>query len=444
MEMSSQLKSNVAFLMYHPLKQRQKNNSFEGNYNIGANVIIDVLKRNNIECDFCTVDTADKYKIVLVSFTSDFDCISFYQSVALLPTWQPTKRSFCVIGGGEGMQNPTVIRNYVDYGVFGRAENIIVDLVDCVLGGKLFEHESVMNLPELHDVKVAQARDLYPYEIKLGGEKKKTWNESFIGCPNKCLFCHYSWSRKWIGGDTYHQGDLTLRRSSEILWKDIQAITSKEGRIRSAIDGSSERLRMAYGKKITNKEVIDGIDHLGSFDGITVLMVYNISNMPHETQKDRDELYGIVKQANPKNRVIVVFQSTPFRASLLTPLMFAPVRLFPCTSDLRAQAIYDSDNLRVMHSFSNEGAYSQLQTMIVNRATPETDKLFHTICFHPKMRNGTARKRVKRLESSFDLSQYLKEYGVEEKHPAWFLSSYASRGILKSTYLKAEAKLGYL
>ena len=38
----------VAFLAYYPLKKRQDNNSFEGNYNIGANVIMDVLNRYNI------------------------------------------------------------------------------------------------------------------------------------------------------------------------------------------------------------------------------------------------------------------------------------------------------------------------------------------------------------------------------------------------------------
>ena len=53
-------------------------------------------------------------------------------------------------------------------------------------------------------------------------------------------------------------------------------------------------------------------------------------------------------------------------------------------------------------------------------------------------------KQVCNLIPPHLVNKLAKEYGVEEKHPAWFLSSYASRGILKSTYLKAEAKLGYL
>lgn len=436
------MKSEIAFIVYYPRKKRSDNNSFEGNYNIGANVIMDVLRRKGIVCDLCTPDMARNYKIVLVSMTSTYDCIALYKAVALLPTWQPGKRLFKVIAGGAGMQNPTVVRNYIDYAVFGRAENMIHPLVDCIMGGGVFTHEIVMNLPDITPVKLAQEDNLYPYEVDIGnGRGCRQWKESFIGCPNKCLFCHYTWARKRAGsGDTYYQGDLTMKRSIECLWKDIPKIDKKDGRIRSAIDGFSERLRMAYGKKITNKEIIDGINHLGGFKGITVILAYNISNMPHESQEDRDELYSTVRKAAPKNRVIIVFQSTPFRPSILTPLQWAPVTLYPATSDLSAQVIYDSDNLRVMHSFSNESPWSQLETVIVERATPDTDKLFHSLCFHPKLNKGTSRDKIGLLKRSFDLTPYLRAYSVEEKHPAWFLSSYTDNNKLRKMYDIAESK----
>jgi radical SAM superfamily enzyme YgiQ (UPF0313 family) len=405
-------------------------------------VIIDVLARRGIECDICTADTAKDYQVVLVSFTSDYDCLAYYTAVSLLKSWQPGTRKFTVIGGGEGMQNPTVIRNYVDYAVFGRAENIIGDLIDAVLGGGDYQHESVMHLPDITTVKVNQACELYPYEVRLqDGRGKRDWRESFVGCPNKCLFCHYTWSRKWIGGDTYYQGDLTMSRSVEMLWTDIPKLTEKSGRVRTAIDGFSERLRKAYGKRIKNDEIIDGINHLGSFTGTTVAMVYNISNMPYETQQDRDELYATVKRANPKNRVIVVFQSTPFRPSLLTPLQWAPVALFPATSDLSASVIHDSSNLRVMHSFSNESPWSQLQCVIISRATQDTDKLFHALCFHPKLKNGTAREKINLVKNSFDISPYIREYEAYEKHPAWFLSSYTETSKLRRVYEIAKASI---
>jgi hypothetical protein len=435
------MQSDVAFLAYYPEKKRQDNNSFDGNYNIGANVIMDVLKRNGIECDICTADTAHNYKIVLISLTSDYDCIALYREVALLPSWQPKTRKFIVVAGGAGMQNPTAIRNYIDYGVFGRAEDIIFPLINCVMGGGVYTHESVMNLPDISPVKLCQSEKLYPHEIELAGKNKK-WKESFIGCPNKCKFCHYTWARqKFFLEGTYYQGDLTMNRSIECLWKDIPKIDKKEGRIRTAIDGFSERLRYAYGKRISNYEIIDGINHLGSFPGTTVAMVYNISNMPHETQDDRDELYETIKKSSPANRVIVVFQSTPFRASLLTPLQWAPVTLYPATSDLSAQVIYDSPSLRAMHSFSNESPFSQLETMIVNRATPVTDKLFHALCFHPKLKKGTSKEKINTLKYNFDITPYIREYSANETHPAWFLSSYVSNENLRKVYDIAEKNI---
>jgi hypothetical protein len=199
---------------------------------------------------------------------------------------------------------------------------------------------------------------------------------------------------------------------------------------------------MAYGKRITNDEVVDGINHLGSFPGTTVMLVYNISNMPHETQADRDELYAVLRRANPKHRVIVVVQSTPFRPSLVTPMQWAPVTLYPATSDLSAQVIHDSDNLRVVHSFSNESPWSQLETVIVSRATEATDKLFHVLCHHPRLRAGTARARIRLLQRSFDLTDYLRGYSREACHPGWYLSSYTSGENLWKVYRRAERSMG--
>lgn len=428
----------VAFLAYYPEKQRQKNNSFEGNYNIGANVIIDVLRRIGIPCGLCTPDTAKGYRVVLVSLTSDYDCIAFYRAVALLPSWQPGKRRFVVVAGGAGLQNPTTIRRYIDYAVFGRAEGIAGDLVGSVLGGGDFQHESVMRLPDIHPVKLIQAKETYPHDIEIGAGRP--WREDFIGCPNKCLFCHYTWARRRVGAGTYYQGGLTENKSAEVLWKDIPKIGKKQGRIRSAIDGFSERLRMAYGKRITNDEIVSAINHLGSFPGNTVVLAYNISNMPHETEDDRQELYATIRRASPAHRVILVLQSTPFRPSLLTPMQWCPVSLQPATSDLSASVIHDAPNLRAIHSFSNESPWSQLETVIVSRAAPQTDKLFHAICFHPKLKSGTARHKIGLVQRSFDLAPYLRAYSEGEKHPAWFLSSYTPDDKLRGVLDRAEGK----
>ena len=414
----------VAFLCYEPLKQRRADNSFDGNDNIGAYVVIDCLRRSGIDVGFCSPETASKYRVVLVSFTSTYDLISFYQEVALLPSWQRGRRSFSVVAGGFGMQNPCSVRNFVDYAVFGRAEMFVAELVGTILGGGKFEHLSVMCLPELHSVTVSQVETMYPHPISV---RDRTWHESFTGCPRKCRFCHYTWSRKSTApskGD-YVQDGLTDGKSPEVTWAQILTYPRKAGRIRTAIDGFSERLRAAYGKRIADKDLTLGLEHMGSFGGkATVMLAYNISNMPGETQDDRNQLYAALSAARPETRVILVLQSTPFRPSLLTPMQHCEVRLEPATSDLRAGVIFDAPYLRVMHSFSNETPWSQLQTVIVERATPDTDKIFHAMCFAPRLQSGTWRQRLSILKRNFDLTPYLRRYDLDEQHPAWFLSGY--------------------
>lgn len=416
-------KTDIAFLVYEPLKQRRADNSFDGNDNIGALVVADVLQRAGHAVGFCSPETAKDYRIVLVSFTSTYDLIAYYRAVALLPSWQPGKRRFAVVGGGFGMQNPTAIRCYLDYAVFGRAEDFIAEMIAAILGGGKPEHPSIMHLPELHPVTVAQAAELYPHTICNGG---KTWTETFIGCPRKCRFCHYTWARRSTKQDSkYIQDGLTKGTTPEVTWDQLLDYPQKAGRVRSAIDGFSERLRHAYGKRISNRDIIAGIERLGSFGGkATVILAYNISNMPGETEDDRQELYATLRAARPETRVILVLQSTPFRPSLLTPMQHSAVALWPATSDLHASVIVDTPLLRAMHSFSNESPWSQLQTVIVERATPASDKLFHTLCFAPKLNSGTVGERVKLLERNFDLTPYLRRYDLDEQHPAWFLTGY--------------------
>jgi len=417
--------SDIAILVYAPLKKKRANNSFDGNDNIGVLVAKDILERAGHVVGFCAPETAKDYKVVMVSLTSTYDVYSFYRHVAKRPEWQPGKRAFKVVIGGFGLQNPYPIRDYADYALFGRADDIAVDLVSAALDGKPFAHASVMNLPEITEVEIAQAKVLYPHAVSFSG---KQFIESFTGCPNKCKFCHYTWSRRCSG----HNGEyvnmaLAGSSSPEMTWKQMMVSDGKFGRIRSAIDGFSERLRYRFGKKISNADIVSGIERLGAYEGNTVCVVYNIANMPTETDTDRQELYQVVAEANPQNRVVIVLHSTPFRPSLATPMQWEPVNFDPVNWNTMGKAapIHDSEMLRVVHSTGNEAPYSHLISVIAERATKNTDKLFNLICFHPKLQSGTSARRVKMITSNFDISQYVRRYDIgDDGFPGWFLSGY--------------------
>lgn len=421
--------SDISLLVYEPLKKKRANDSFDGNDNIGALVVKDILERAGHVVGFCAPETAKECKVVLVSLTSTYDVYSFYRHVAKRPEWQPVARTFKVVIGGFGLQNPYTIRHYADYALFGRAEDIVVDLVAAALDGKPFDHDSVMNLPDITPVEIAQAKALYPHLVNFSG---KSFVETFTGCPNKCKFCHYTWSRRCSGHDGEYV-NMTLAGSSspEMTWKQMMLSEGKLGRTRSAIDGFSERLRYSFGKKISNSDIVSGIERLGAYEGNTVCVVYNIGSMPTETDHDRQELYRVMSEAKPQNRVIIVLHSTPFRPSLATPMQWEEVTLLPNWNKLGAKAFFDSDKLRCVHSTGNEAPYSHLISVIAERATEKTDKLFHAICFHPKLQAGTSDRRVEMITRNFDIEQYTRRYEIgEDGFPAWFLSGYVNnRGI---------------
>jgi hypothetical protein len=410
----------VAFLVYAPLRQRRADDSFDGNDNVGAKVIIDVLRRAGIDVEFCSIHTAHHYPLVLVSFTSTYDLIAYYRAVARHPHWQPDTRSHRIMAGGFGMQNPTAVRYYVDYAVFGRAEDFIVDLVTQILDGDTPHHPSCMALPELAPVTIAQATQLYPYEVD-------GWREVFTGCPLKCKFCHYTYARAHQGSDaayerSYVNTTLTGGTTPEVTWEQLLIWPDKAGRVRVAIDGSSQRLRYLYGKRISNEDIVAGIERMGSYGGTTTLLVYNIGNFPGETDEDRQELYDVLARAEPRHRVIVVLQTTPFRPSLATPMQWEPVSLEPDWSRWRGQVLIERPNFRAVHSYTLETPWSHLQTVLVERATPASDQAFEAIAFAPNLQRGQASERLRRFAHHFPLERYLRQYDpADEDHPGQYL-----------------------
>lgn len=448
----SLIMDKIAFLVYDSIKAAHRaDRSFDGMSNIGAKVIEDVLAKNGYQVDRCVPETAHEYNLILVSFTSVFDMLSFYRAVALRPEWQPNKRAFKVFGGGFGMQNPTAIRNYLDFAAFGRAHLWVADVVRDILDGKTPCHDSVMTLPEMGDVVISQA-PLYDGDgltFRLG-TKDIPYTEQFTGCPLKCKFCHYTWARKHTVADGQDAHDYVQMlyqndNSPELTFDQLFTLKNKVGRPRVAIDGFSERLRYVYGKRILDDDITNGINALGEFGGSTMLKVYNISNFPTETEGDRETLYAAIRKADPRGRVVVDLHSTPFRPSLGTPMQWEKVTLFPQWSDVRYTTIVAGDRhseagVRAYHSKYLDSVYTHLIEAVIIRANHNTDKLFHAIAFAPKLKNGRALDKYKLLDANFDLDQYLREYDVDEDPPAPFLASNADVSVLRRVARKMRVE----
>lgn len=394
--------------------------------NIGGEIIYK-LTGELADIERCSADDINNYDLVLVSIPSSGQMIDVYK-LAIEHRFEARKCK--IIIGGYGVQNVNLLRGLVDFAFFGRAHDCLYEILSGIEQGGINDalYEHMIDISSPHIVKLRQAPLM----------NNAVFKEEFTGCPLKCKFCHYTYARKHDGhGDSYTQSLLTDGNADEILYSDILGLCEKRGRIRTAIDGFSERIRFLYGKRISNDLIVDGINHLGyiaqdkyqddMFGGHelnkrTVMTVYNICNFPYETDDDEQEFIDIVQNANPKTRVIFILHSTPFRASPATPMQWERVQIFPDWSEQREKTICDRDNLLVKYSYTLEGPWSQLLAAIVERSRDNDEVARSAISFKSSLR---AADKAREFIDRFDVSHHLGEHDIYKPPPgAWYLRSY--------------------
>jgi len=110
------------------------------------------------------------------------------------------KGDYTIIAGGAGNMNVRPVLPFADVFVIGRAEDLIIPLIDSTLKGDRYIHTSIIYSDEFdmgNKYTIQQASECYPYEVTLANSKP--WQEVAVGCQRKCLFCAYTWQRKHIG-----------------------------------------------------------------------------------------------------------------------------------------------------------------------------------------------------------------------------------------------------
>ena len=364
-----------------------------GSISIGASVLMDELRRSGYSVDICDYRTAFNYTHVLVSMTATDDIYDIFLQ-CYKNKWK--NRTFTAFVGGFGCQNPIALSDFVDYAFFGRADGIIIDFLKNPENYK----EYSFNLKTPHKIRLRQIEKLYPHPVIYGANKTR-WTEKFIGCPYRCKFCHYSHNRKYIGGGGYVNNGLSTG-SPEVMLKDICNLTEKIGRLTAALDGYSERLRFAYGKKITWDMVEEALDTLASFKGSTYFKLYNICNFPTETDEDEIEFNDFwenytrcTKKADGVVKVDVF--NTAFRPSLNTPMERFAVKLYP-EARRENPDIVSRNGFVVKYTHLAKGAKEHLKDIVSIRYT-NTEHI-ERIALHG--------------DFDFDLTDYLREYSDSE------------------------------
>lgn len=435
----------VAVLVYQPWKPaRRKDDSFDGLSNIGMYLLIHELNKAGIEVSFCSPESAYKYDLILISFTSNYDILSFYKSVYL--NWKG--RKFITVGGGFGMQNPIALTGLLDFAFFGRAENIIVELVK---NYKDFQHESYMKVSEPKISKINQAEIIYPDEFPIGTNIHKGnvagYRETIMGCPNKCFYCHYSWARKHVNTGNHYESSL-YAGSQELDMFNLDQYRPNCPQVTVGLDGYSERLRKLVNRNTTNeqvKEFIIGISEKTQIKGRSVfLKLYNIIGYETETENDFIEFRELVREIEPKlkKRILLTTHSTPLRPSPCTPLAYSAMQsIAKLKKEPGKTIIKETDKLCWFNSRYEESEYGRFETILIERFTEEYRGLINFIISNSKFNALKSAEKMLLINQRFNTKNLYREYDVKEQLPTWFLEGYTPQEKIRKMRLQMKSKM---
>lgn len=428
-------KTKIAFLWFPPIKGDRHDLNFKSLKNFGASMLIDVLFNAGYDVKITDKENANKYDIILISLTSNLDMIALSRLLHNDINWK--NRKFKVMAGGFGMQNYIPIAEYIDYAFWGRAENDIVSIID---NNFEIEHKSLLKVGKHKDVWINQSYELYPNVYEFGNGTTK---EQIYGCPNKCFFCYYSFSRKYIKTTenlySFNQGytsSIEIEQCKKELYKNfaIPAITS-------SIDGFSERLRFAMNKRIPNEQIIEFVRYITSNTTCKALRLklYNITGIETETDKDFEEFKEVISKIGElKKNISIIIHSTPLNPSICTPVAYSPINITKdynkykaCLGKKGVQRLYETPYLKLLNDFFTEDASSLLEHTIPMRTTFNNIEIFNILAYDKKYRNFRTSDKIEYLSKINGFNDIIREYSIDEELPTQYVNSFIEYDKLK-------------
>lgn len=407
---------------------------------VGLRVIVDCLERAGYAVDWAGIATVHQYDLVLVSLTSDCDWWSF---IAERVRWKPGK--YQVIVGGAGLLHIEPFLPHADWFMFGRGEHLIVPLVKGIESDGGIEHESVAHAATFSpDRRYRLAQTTTPYPFKISRGEKTSFLEGPIGCNHKCLFCGYTWHRKFVSENHYYKMEDSLfgniadkERAMLDLHENRKSIDFKHLRT-TAIDGMSERLRKSMNKPITKDVMLEFLDEMLHYDGPAhQIKFYNLVGLPTETEDDWLEFTETLRIADERaprrsNQWSIVLHSTPFRAMPATPLACAPMSYRNYRGEigrilgrgLKGNLIYQGQNLWSVESMGTESLPTVILSAIAHRGTQKDQEAVVKLAVSKKFWRSNTATRIATLEKHFDVGYLFGEFSASTL-PSRYLRSYA-------------------
>lgn len=422
-------------------KETYKNECLDARQFVGLRVIIDCLERGGYEVEYAGISTVHRYDVVLVSLTSDCDWWSF---IAERTRWQ--RGSYKVIIGGAGLLHITPFLPFGDYFMFGRGEDLILPLVQGIDHDGGFGHESVACASTFSPdriYRIAQANAAYPNRVRLSGDR--SFAEGAIGCNHKCLFCGYTWHRKFVSPYKDYRMEDSLFGNIADKERAMLDLHENPGCVdfahlrTTAIDGMSERLRVMVNKPITKAIMLEFLDAMLRYPGKAhQLKFYNIVGYPTESEDDWMEFLDTLREADeraPKRDTqwSIVLHSTPFRAMPATPMACAPMSYRNYRGELgrvlgaglRGNLIYQGRSLWSVESMGTESLPTVILSAIAHRGQESDTESIIRVSRARKFWSSSMAVRVATLERYFDVGTLFGEFTAKTL-PSRYLRTYAT------------------
>ena len=399
-------------LFYDKINRGTRDNSFDKLPYYGFRYILSELRQ---DCDIINITQIKDYDYVLCSLTSVMDIENM---VHAFETFRPDKGKCKIIVGGFGCVNITAIYDYIDIAVFGRAEGQINDIIAGVEFDNVWRKDADQALEGKY--KIRQASELLPFE-------------TMIGCRNKCYFCHYSWTRKYIGTGNY---DPVNAPFPEDDWRGLEVKNS--GRYLTAWDGLSEHTRFKANKKISDNDIRAKIKSWYDFrrEAAVNLKIYNIIGYPWETREsvksDMDNITEIFRECDQRrggagNRIFIMMMFTPF-----SPEPFTPMELLRPNIDIIWRDYFEQMGRKVYGDKSTDiecfilpqinSSFTLAKRVMINRCTLETRKHIQNVLKNKKIDGMKSTEQIIQLQKYDKFPHHI--FGEIERPPVWYLENY--------------------
>ncbi len=415
---------------------------FDRYLNVGIKVILDSLEGNvsDFQYEYLSMISMDEFDVVLISLNSWMDVYNLVYTFWLNEVKAEDLKATIIVGG-IGFTNIKGFLDYADVFVFGCGEKTILDIWNQLEGGlrkgDLYSDEFWYVRGEDLEMKTLRSADeLY----QSTGDPDIS--QEMMGCPNKCLFCQYSWTRKFIDAGEGYMGEYLRRDAthSEQTFKDLE-ISEKVGHYLAGIDGFSERLRKAVKKNITNAEIIEKFVKIDQekHSKIIVLRFYMICGYPSECDADYAEFDSLLKEISSAllyTRFVIKLHIQPFNAMALTPLGWEEAKVLTNWREHfmpngKSRRLIDDPLLCCSVEHNLVGPLSHFMTCLVERADVEDAKLLRFLVSNKRFRQFRAHKQVEWLSQHHaGFMNIVREYEIGEPIAWDYIDAYNNRDTL--------------